>query len=411
MGKEKLPEGWKILPIGKCVADDLSGFACSQNKLVEEGGYVQLRPFNIENGKLNLDTLYQVPLDIVDENKYYLEKGDILFNNTNSTELVGKSAIANERYSFAFSNHINRIRLDTDVVLPQFFHSYLSYMWAKGHFAKHCKKWIGQSGYTLTSLKNQPILIPPIDVQQEIITKLEKQIAEIENIKKEITIQELKINQIFEGYLSSVFKDLKDFSLEKKIKDFCENPQYGYTVPASKEKIGPKLLRITDIQNNHVNWDTVPYCNCPSEKYSQYELKNNDIVFARTGATTGKSFLIKNPENSVFASYLIRLKIKDENVLPEYLYLFFKSPSYWNQILKHSRGGTMPNFNATMLGNLKVPIIDISMQHKIINHSNGVYELYKQLADINSLQSIAVNQLPESILNEVFSKYEIPEKV
>jgi type I restriction enzyme S subunit len=205
MEKEKLPDGWKILPISKCIVDDLSGFACSQSKLVKQDGYVQLRPFNIENGNLNLDTLYQVPLDIVDRDKYYLEIGDILFNNTNSTELVGKSAITGERYPFAFSNHINRIRVDSNIILPKLLHYHILYMWARGHFAKHCKKWIGQSGYTLTTLKKQLILIPPPDVQQEIIAKLDKQMLEIEKMKEETEKQLTAINQLPASILHEVF--------------------------------------------------------------------------------------------------------------------------------------------------------------------------------------------------------------
>jgi hypothetical protein len=89
--KNELPDGWRIKKISDIVIDQLSGFACAINKLVKKDGYVQLRPFNIEdNGNLNLETLYQVPINIVNTELYVLKKGDILFNNTNSTGVPSK---------------------------------------------------------------------------------------------------------------------------------------------------------------------------------------------------------------------------------------------------------------------------------------------------------------------------------
>ena len=91
------------------------------------------------------------------------------------------------------------------------------------------------------------------------------------------------------------------------LKQISNKIHYGYTAKSSIQKSGTKYLRITDIQNNSVIWEKVPYCEIPEEKSDQFILKPNDLVFARTGATVGKSLLLKNPPKSVFASYLIRV--------------------------------------------------------------------------------------------------------
>ncbi|MDA8951165.1 restriction endonuclease subunit S, partial [Pseudomonadales bacterium] len=79
---------------------------------------------------------------------------------------------------------------------------------------------------------------------------------------------------------------------------------YGYTAKASFEQGSFKFLRITDIQDHGVDWSLVPYCEVEADKIDKFLLNVGDIVFARTGATTGKSYLLSDVENSVFASYL-----------------------------------------------------------------------------------------------------------
>jgi type I restriction enzyme S subunit len=114
-----------------------------------------------------------------------------------------------------------------------------------------------------------------------------------------------------------------------RIREICEHPQYGHTASAQHSPVGPKMLRITDIQDGRVDWPSVPYCRC--DDVEKYRLKAGDIVFARTGATTGKSFLIREAQDSVFASYLIRLRVRS-GILPEYLFCYFQSSQYWTAV-------------------------------------------------------------------------------
>ena len=82
-----------------------------------------------------------------------------------------------------------------------------------------------------------------------------------------------------------------------------------YGISESAKNIGKyKLLRITDIQENHVNWNCVPFTDYEEEKAKSYLLKDGDIVFARTGATVGKSYLVEGiNQETLYASYLINV--------------------------------------------------------------------------------------------------------
>ncbi len=94
--------------------------------------------------------------------------------------------------------------------------------------------------------------------------------------------------------------------------DTCNAIDYGLTASASNSPLGPKFLRITDIVSGQLNWNTVPHVETDDETLEKYQLCNGDIVIARTGASTGASAYINDPPDSVFASYLVRLKAKPE---------------------------------------------------------------------------------------------------
>lgn len=128
-----------------------------------------------------------------------------------------------------------------------------------------------------------------------------------------------------------------------------------------------RLLRITDIQNNSVLWNSVPYTDFDENKAKSYLLSDGDILFARTGATVGKSYLIQGlTEEAIYASYLIRVQTYDA-VLPQYLKFYFESGYYWEQIEQRSVGVGQPNVNGTILGNLHVPIPPIHEQFRIVS--------------------------------------------
>ena len=154
-----------------------------------------------------------------------------------------------------------------------------------------------------------------------------------------------------------------------------------YGVSESAKSQGTyRLLRITDIQDNTVNWNTVPFTDYEDEKAEAYLLKEGDILFARTGATVGKSYLVNNlQEKAIYASYLIRVKT-NHYVLPEFVKYFFESGFYWEQVLGNSVGIGQPNVNGTILSNLELPIPPIMEQKRIVK------ELGKWLSIIDKIE-------------------------
>ena len=158
------------------------------------------------------------------------------------------------------------------------------------------------------------------------------------------------------------------------VNDISKSILYGVSESAKAEG-KYKLLRITDIQDNQVDWENVPYADFNEDKVPSYILHDGDIVFARTGATVGKSYLIKGlRQKSIYASYLIRVQTFDL-ILPEYVKLFFESGYYWEQIKLGSVGIGQPNVNGTILGNLNIPLPPFTEQKRIVLETERLFSL------------------------------------
>jgi type I restriction enzyme S subunit len=146
------------------------------------------------------------------------------------------------------------------------------------------------------------------------------------------------------------------------LRDLCESVDYGFTASATKEPIGPKFLRITDIVPDFIDWRSVPHCPPPDKNPQKYRLLEGDIVVARTGATTGyaKRLNKRHPE-CIFASYLVRLRIK-----PEYsnhmIGLLVESDDYKRFIKANLGGAAQPQANAQVLTSMPIAIPPSAIQ-------------------------------------------------
>ena len=128
----------------------------------------------------------------------------------------------------------------------------------------------------------------------------------------------------------------------------CEQPQYGYTASAEQNAVGPKFLRITDINKlPWIDWGTVPHCRSTTRDFEKYRLNQGDLVIARM-ADPGHGAYIENDVDAVFASYLIRFRPK-LNEYGRYLQYWLFSPSYWDIVDGRKSGTTRANLNAQVL--------------------------------------------------------------
>lgn len=170
-------------------------------------------------------------------------------------------------------------------------------------------------------------------------------------------VLELAFQGAFHGEINSEVTELGSISVRI---------HYGFTAKADHSQTTVRMLRITDIQDNQVNWETVPGCDISATELPKYKLEQGDILIARTGGTVGKSFLIREPPpTAVFASYLIRIT-PNAKVLSNYLKRFLESPCYWKQLHEGARGAAQPNVNGRTLAQIQLPLPPLSEQRRIV---------------------------------------------
>jgi type I restriction enzyme S subunit len=256
----------------------------------------------------------------------------------------------------------------------------------------------------MSALWQADIPLPPLDEQRRIVARIEELFTRIEEARRLRAAADQDADELMTAELAEVFPDPenelpKGWHLER-VAEISEKPQYGYTQSAQDEPVGPKFLRITDIQDGQVNWETVPFCPCTEKELEKYRLEPGDIVFARSGATTGKTFLVEECPEAVFASYLIRLKVRGV-IEPAYVYWFFQSPYYWKQV--RPRGAAQPNMNAKILSGLRVPILGTPAERcRIVEYLDGVQAQVVELKRLQAESAAELERLSGAVLARAF---------
>jgi len=197
----------------------------------------------------------------------------------------------------------------------------------------------------------------------KITTEIEKLEKEGENTKKEIKKLKNEISEMVENAGGE----------EVRLGEAADS-QYGWTDKA--QAVGEiRYLRITDIDENSRIKLTDKKFISPSEKIkNQYLLKNNDIVIARSGSI-GKATIYKNGfEPMIFASYLIRLKLDENKVLPDFIFQFTQSKKYWDQVYEKQTVGNQPNLNAEKIKEFKLSLPSLQTQQKIVARIQKIEE-------------------------------------
>lgn len=399
----KVPDNWvwtKIMNISNLYNGDRGTNYPSKSDFVNEGV-----PF-INAGALSYGKLDLNSLNFITEEKFNIlkagkvRKNDILYCLRGT---LGKNAFLNEDIKGAIASSLCIIRGAKKINTKYLFYLINSEVIIMQQH--RMDNGTAQPNLSAASVKNYYVPLPPLSEQQRIVERIESLFEKLDKSKELIqdaidSFENRKtaiLHKAFSGELTQKWREENGVGIEsweeKFLGDYAET-NYGYSESAHGEDVGPKFLRITDIQDGVVIWDTVPFCPISNNEYIKYKLSVEDIVVARTGATTGKSYMIVDDVKAVFASYLIRIKLKNLNKLSsKFIYKFLQSQKYWSQITELSSGIAQPGVNASKLKSIIIPLPIIAEQIEIVKilddifeKEQSAYELYDLIEKIDLMK-------------------------
>jgi len=349
-----------------------------------EIGIEVLRSTNMQNNQWVFEDIARRRITEEQFERYWLREGDILITKSSgSRRHIGKAAYVDEAIEnrrCIFANFMQRLRFNDDVY-PKFAFYFIISETGKNILLSRSTTTTGLRNLQKTDFENIIMPLPPLPKQKKIayflstvqtaIEKTEAVIKATRELKKSLMKHLFTYGPVSIGEAENVPLKETEIGLVPEGWDVVKlgdvvRTQYGYTASACHDQVGPQFLRITDIDDDgNVNWSTVPYCMVSTDDYHRFSLEDGDTVVARIGATTGKSYFAVNSPRSVFASYLIRLKIKNKDkVYPAFISTFTKSVAYWTQVNQSKGEKLKSGLSARQLENILIPLPSFQIQQR-----------------------------------------------
>ena len=231
-------------------------------------------------------------------------------------------------------------------------------------------KGVAQPVLSASTLSAITIPIPPLAEQERIVAELDLLSSIID--KKKAQLKEL--NQLAQSIFYTMFGDPitneKAWKVKKLGEVAKEKLSYGSGASAIQYNGEMRYIRITDIKDDgELNHDIVS----PSIYDDKYLLNDGDILFARSGATVGKTFQYKSKYGKcIYAGYLIRLIPNKEIILPSYIFGYTKSPFYRSFVLKAQNAVAQPNINAKQYSELPIPLPPLPLQQEFASKVEAI---------------------------------------
>lgn len=417
-----IPDSWMWVYIGELFQHNTGKALNSSDKSGESYEYITTS--NVYWNHFELEKLKTMLFTEAELEKFTVQKGDLLVLEGGD---CGRAAIWSYDFPMRIQNHIHRLRPYGAICLEYFYHVFYLYK----HTGMINGKGIAIQGLSANALHTLTAPLPPLAEQKRIVAKIEELLPLIDRYEEAWTKLE-EFNKRFPGdmqksllqmaiqgklveqrpeegtgeelytkiqaekqaliksgkikkdkTLPEITDDEKPFDIPESWKwvrwgALSESIQYGFNAPA-KEKGRIRMVRISDIQDGNVLWDTVPFCDIAENNIETYLLGKNDILFARTGGTVGKSFLVKEvPYESVYAGYLIRTRYSSL-LCPEYMKHFMESQLYWEQLRNGTIATAQPNCNGQTLSKMILPLPPLAEQKRIVAKLEQLLPLCERL--------------------------------
>ena len=338
------------------ICDILNGYAFKSSKYVDDGIRV-IRITNVQKGFVEDTNPQYYPVSEQWEiEKYMLREGDLLISLTGNVGRVGLlSAVL---LPAALNQRVACIRIRNPAVI---YKPFLFHLLNSDYFENRCifaSQGVAQKNMSTEWLKECQIPSFSMDKQMEIASIFDKIDALIVSRKEQVrNLDQVVKSRFIELFIGKGYptKTVDEVSLGKG--------EYGaQSASIEYDSTRPRYVRITDINDDGtLNDDVVASINPDDDE--QYRLEYGDFMFARMGATVGKTYAFITG-NQIFAGYLIRYKLNQKLINPRYLFWYTKLDEYWNWVKLNQSGAAQPGINAKKYGSLRIPVPPIEQQEQ-----------------------------------------------
>lgn len=400
-------KAWPRVPLGEVITQAKAGFASGERS---DTGVIQLRMNNVDTaGRLVWESFVRVPADDATISEYALARHDVLFNNTNSTALVGKTALFVEHDEpVVYSNHFTRLRTDRERLDPAYLARWLNHEWRRGTFAEICNQWIGQSAVKPDKLLALEIPLPPLAEQERIAGLLTEQLGAVERARAAAAQRLAAAEALPAALLREVFDGPQASGWETRtIDDFAKTCSGATPSRGNAAYFGGGIpwVKTGELRDGFVGDDR-----STEESVTEAALRDCSlpllppgtllIAMYGQGKTRGRTGILTREATTNQACFAI---LPDPDVFDTgFLQLWFRANYHDLRAMTENRGGNQPNLNGVLLRELEIPMPDAPTQRRL------AAELTKKLAAAEGViarcreELAAIEALPAALLRDAF---------
>lgn len=404
-----LPEGWVRATLHDLGTEARPGFASGKHNR-DGNGVLHLRPMNItRGGKIETsDARF-----ISDDTDRRLADGDVLFNNTNSPPLVGKTAYIAAGEGFAYSNHMTRLRPPSGVD-GRFLALQLHHLWAQGHFISVLSHHVNQASVGVKVLLQTEVALPPLAEQRRIVAALEDHLSRLDAAGVELAASRTRLARLTKRVL------VEAVPIPTPAHWKLVTVKEAGTVELGRQRhpdwhTGSHMrpyLRVANVFEDHIDTGDLKEMDFPPEMFERYKLHPGDILLneGQTPELLGRPAMYRGePKDIAFQKTLLRFQ-SGPNVLPEWALLVFRRHLHAGWFRREVRITTnIAHLTAVRLKEVDFPIPPIDEQAEIVKRVQDQIDGISRLsAAIESVRTRATH-LRQSLLREAFAGRLVPQ--
>lgn len=368
------------IPLKELVLEAQSGFASGKR---DEGGIAQIRMNNVTtSGELDLTAIRRVPNDATRNlERYLLNTGDVLFNSTNSPNLVGKTALFIEQDEpYVFSNHFVRLVADPKRLDSSYLARWLTRQQQRGVFELLCTRWVNQAAVRRDDLLTQKIPLPPLDEQRHIAAILDKADELRQKRRHSLACLDDLLKSVFLEMFGNPVTNPMGWDI-KTFGDVCDS-HLGKMLDA-KQQTGKHLrlyLRNANVQWNRLWLDDIAEMDFDERDRRKYRLHYGDLLICE-GGEVGRTAIWRNQlDECYFQKALHRARVNPDLALPEYILFFMWFMANYQGLRDHTTSVTIAHLTGVKLKRIPVPLPPIALQKSFVTIHTKIEDLRNTLS-------------------------------